>query len=1170
MREFDTITQLTPKQASLVQKLLEACVREVQERVTQGEHGDRVVAEIMKRIAQSKTFGFSDRLYASWYQKLLIIASTHTKNALPSSPALVVEGSLIATNGNDASPGTSSPSQNIPVLLAQQGKKENSRNIIPLQSSILGRDIDTQELVSIDQHSSTYIIGKAGSGKTTLLVNMIVQAIEQGHGLCFLDPHEDAITEIIKRLPSHREQDVILLDIADTEYTFGLNLFHCDNPQDEREVSRVTSMVMGVFARLFTESGDLLKDAPNMARTLQNVVPVLLSHTNPRMTMAEIPLLFENEDARAKLIRRVTNSQVSLFWQQYNRWRSEKQNELTSSTSNRVGNFLNDSLILKIIGQSETTLPFRRLMDEQKILLVKLSRNHELISNLIGSILVGQIALAAFSRVDTPEENRVPFYLFVDEFQNFATSTFAQILAETRKYRVYPVIAHQWRGQLDKQNREATLNAANLVVYQVSGADAEELANQYDRSPIPGEVRLEHTRVISPTPVDTIVLGRPHKNNFVNEFFKSWRELAQKASSPIREGATPGSSSASTNRHGVTKTYSRPGRSWTNRNEVEEAQEWLDTINDILYQVMIEKNPRKIVPLELLGWRITQASGLFAENSQTKIVVDFSLFPDYVAWLVHQPTNEQMALYNRLWNVPDTALVDALFAFEQEARRYLRATIDALFTPFLEEVNQLASVDNLRPYDLHRSLEQGKTTHHLGFLDLNALTVFAFETTYQRSTIANLPLTSTLQAFPRPLYLWQWDEESRKPLFEEIINLILLSILERKMQQAKEEKTRSIQFAIDFATRAIEKEEEQIVQWKRDKWSIIRYQGIFEGNSYFNKELAKHEANIAEHQQSLAQYQRELPTVGQRVEQNRQKWLDLLKYGLHLDFSALQKRSWCAYFQDPSYPFDSPAPAMQCSPETVRTAIINEIISVLHVRFKKPFQSSYGEKDEGFHVFSEKDEQLVRRTLQSTTFQGSAQYWEAQTKQSEVDVQTSLSLPTYQSSDEAAKREYKFTFKLHVHAKWLETIQANLQAEIDRMVAAQKPAFEQLVRDFRHVLAILATEPISELSSVLEEKPVDLSSAEVAARIANILANPKQKYTARCKLADGQEHTITVLPSHTPEEREDWQERLSRIKTNTRLNYCKKRSEVNEEIIARQSELMKPEKQQSRTKQSED
>lgn len=380
----------------------------------------------------------------------------------------------------------------------------------PLQSySVLGTDITTGERVTIDQEQrlkGIYIIGKTGTGKTTLKVNLILQDITQGMGVCFITPHGDAITDILKRLPKDREQDVILLDPMDKTHAFGLNLLYCTDPTNNEEVSRVISFVIEVFAKLFTESGDIMKEAPNMAETLQMALPVLLANQSPPMTIAEIPLLTRDATARTKLLARVTHPAVNGFWQDYHTWSRKEQDELTSSTRKRVNDFLIDPFLFEIIGQNRKTLQFREIMDSRKILLVKLPRKPELIASLIGSVIVMQIANAAFSREDTPEDQRVLFNLYADEYQRFSTPTFAELLTEVRKYKIATGVAHQARGQLDHANKVATLNAGTLIVYQVSGDDAKELAPNFKRTPPPPEVEWVEIEV-GTKPVETFLYG---------------------------------------------------------------------------------------------------------------------------------------------------------------------------------------------------------------------------------------------------------------------------------------------------------------------------------------------------------------------------------------------------------------------------------------------------------------------------------------------------------------------------------------------------------------------------------------------------------------------------------------------------------------------------------------
>jgi hypothetical protein len=372
-----------------------------------------------------------------------------------------------------------------------ENETSSSASPAPLSSVVLGKNVETDALVTLTQDQrlkGIYVIGKTGSGKTTLLVNLILQYILQGMGVCFITPHGDAITDVLKRLPKDREADVILLDPMDKTHAFGLNLLQCSNPQDHEEVSRVISGVLEIFEKLFTQSGDLMKEAPNMAETLQMALPVLLAHTSPRMTLAEIPLLTMHQTARTKLLAPIDNLMVTSFWNTYQTWKADRQDDLTSSTRKRVNDFTLNPLILEIIGQSETMLDFRKIMDERKILLVKLPRKPEIVASLLGSVLISQIANAAFSREDTPEAERVPFNLCADEYQRFSTPTFAELLTEVRKYKIATCVAHQARGQLDHANKVATLNAGTLVVYQVSGDDAKELAPNFKRTPPPPDI----------------------------------------------------------------------------------------------------------------------------------------------------------------------------------------------------------------------------------------------------------------------------------------------------------------------------------------------------------------------------------------------------------------------------------------------------------------------------------------------------------------------------------------------------------------------------------------------------------------------------------------------------------------------------------------------------------
>src|SRR6266567_7360114 len=257
-----------------------------------------------------------------------------------------------------------------------------------------------------------------------------------------------------------------------------------------------------------------------MSQLLRNVTYTLIS--NPGMTFAEIPHLLVDETAREKLVGNVKNNQVRLFWQTYNRLRSTDQLERASGTLNKADAFLTQPIIANIVGQSKATVNFRTMMDTGKILLVQLTPRLEDISNLIGAVIIGQLLNAALSRKDIPEEKRRQFNLYADEFQRFATEDFATLLSEARKFGVATTIAHQYLDQLDHANKGASVNAANLVVFRVSGQDAVELAKEFDSTPPPPEI-IGQRPIFSPKRdvVDHLVKNG-HKNPIVNSFASTY------------------------------------------------------------------------------------------------------------------------------------------------------------------------------------------------------------------------------------------------------------------------------------------------------------------------------------------------------------------------------------------------------------------------------------------------------------------------------------------------------------------------------------------------------------------------------------------------------------------------------------------------------------------------
>jgi Type IV secretion-system coupling protein DNA-binding domain len=389
---------------------------------------------------------------------------------------------------------------------------------------ILGKDVETGAIVSIAQHErrrGLYVIGKTGTAKTTLLINLILQDIAAGLGVCFLDPHGDAISDILMRLSENRENDVIFIDLLDTGYPVGLNPYECRNPQDVELVAQITAFVMQIFEKLW----DVSRSTPRIAQYLRNCTLTLIE--NPGMTMAEIPLLLTDDAYRQHLLRNVTNLQVQQFWRQYTAFRPQEQLDRAESTLNKVDEFLSQTILRNVFGQAHTTLDFRQVMDEGKILLVKLPGRYEDITSLIGSIIIGQLLNAALSRADMPEHKRRQFNLYVDEFQRFSTPDMATLLVEARKYAICSCIAHQFRGQLDQANQGATLNAASMVVFRVSGEDAEELAREFDCTP-PSPDIIGFRPILTPKQnVVEHLVRNGHTNEVVNAFVQTYLAPAE-------------------------------------------------------------------------------------------------------------------------------------------------------------------------------------------------------------------------------------------------------------------------------------------------------------------------------------------------------------------------------------------------------------------------------------------------------------------------------------------------------------------------------------------------------------------------------------------------------------------------------------------------------------------
>lgn len=338
----------------------------------------------------------------------------------------------------------------------------------------------------VERRQGTYIIGTTGTGKSTLLKNIILQDMlhDQEHGLCLLDPHGDLIDELLSLVPKHRINDVILFDPMDTKHPFGLNLLECDR-DDPHQVRWVISTVMATLQRLFYYSW-----GPRLEDVLRNSLETAMFL--PDSTFIELLLLLRNKTFRSQVVEKIDDELIKQFWKDLP-YDHSKQMEIISSTINKISPFVTDKSMRNIIGQPRNTINLKQIMDEGKILFVNLSKGDlgEANSALLGSVLVNLILIAALQRRPIPYKQRRPFHLIVDEFQNFATESFAILQSEARKYAVDVVVAHQFRDQLDYLNKGSTLNVGNIIIFRVTGRDSYELASQFDNTPPPPDSRIE-------------------------------------------------------------------------------------------------------------------------------------------------------------------------------------------------------------------------------------------------------------------------------------------------------------------------------------------------------------------------------------------------------------------------------------------------------------------------------------------------------------------------------------------------------------------------------------------------------------------------------------------------------------------------------------------------------
>ncbi len=335
---------------------------------------------------------------------------------------------------------------------------------------------------TLDRRRHIYIIGKTGMGKSTLLENMVFSDIQAGRGVAVVDPHGDLADAVLDFVPSWRTNDVIIFDPSDREWPIAFNMLENIDPSLN---SIVTSGLVGIFKKIYAHSW-----GPRLEHILRNTVMALLEY--PNTTMLGIPRILQDRDFRKRVVRKIQDPIVKSFWiNEFEMMEPRQKIEAISPILNKVGQFLSSPIARNVLGQVNSKIDFRWAMDNGKIIVVNLSKGKigEDTSTLLGSMIITKFQIDAMSRANIPEKDRKDFYLYVDEFQNFATDAFATILSEARKYRLNLTMANQYIAQMPEEVRDAVFgNVGSILSYQVGFDDAEYLSQQFAEEALPNDL----------------------------------------------------------------------------------------------------------------------------------------------------------------------------------------------------------------------------------------------------------------------------------------------------------------------------------------------------------------------------------------------------------------------------------------------------------------------------------------------------------------------------------------------------------------------------------------------------------------------------------------------------------------------------------------------------------
>jgi hypothetical protein len=391
----------------------------------------------------------------------------------------------------------SEPPPNLPV--ARELTNEEKAEINFLAKTTFKNEVVTFGIKKRDRRRHIYLIGKTGVGKSTLIANMVISDLKKREGVAVIDPHGDLIEILLDYIPSYRINDVVYFNPADKEYPVTLNPLEVENPAQKELVA---SGIVSIFYKLYHYSW-----GPRMEHILRNTLLSLVEI--PNTTLGDVLKILTNQAFRKKVVDKLTDPVLKNFWtDEFEKMPSSLQAEAVSPILNKVGQFVTSPLIRNIIGKPKSSFNLEEIMNGGRVLLANLSAGKlgEDNSALLGAMLITKIQLAAMSRVNIPEEKRRDFYLYVDEFQNFATTSFIKILSEARKYRLCLLLANQYMAQIDEKVQSAILgNAGTLISFLVGAEDGKILEREFgEKFSESNLVSLSNYQIINKLAVDDL------------------------------------------------------------------------------------------------------------------------------------------------------------------------------------------------------------------------------------------------------------------------------------------------------------------------------------------------------------------------------------------------------------------------------------------------------------------------------------------------------------------------------------------------------------------------------------------------------------------------------------------------------------------------------------------